>query len=117
MAKSPSKSLKSNGMPWEATEKTVDLDDPSDFSINEYRFLFYKLSSSDNFIWVISRMQGDSDLPSTQVILEKKSTSKDEPNSYFVEGFELTPEEQAIRDRLLSHIPTIKTKVYRVFPH
>jgi hypothetical protein len=61
-------------------------------------------------------MQGDSDLLSTQINLEKKSTSKDESNTYFVEGFELPPEEQAIRDRLLSHIPIIKTKVYRVLP-
>lgn len=35
---------------------------------------------------------------------------------YFIEGFDLPPSEQAIRNRLLTHVPTLKTKTYRVFP-
>jgi hypothetical protein len=94
------------------------LDERNDFFDNmNSSFLCISYSPSHNFIfsYTIPHMQADSDLLTTQLNLEKKATSKDESN-YFVEGFELPPEEQAIRDRLLSHIPIIKTKFYRVIP-
>jgi hypothetical protein len=45
----------------------------------------------------------------------KSSTNVSHAYDYFIEGYDLPPEEQAIRDRLLSHVPTLKTKTYRVF--
>jgi hypothetical protein len=33
---------------------------------------------------------------------------------YFIEGYDLPQEERVIRDRLLTHVPTLKTRSYRV---
>lgn len=59
-------------------------------------------------------MKSELDINSTQLSLEKKTTHKDDSSSYFIEGYELPPEEQLIRDKLLTHIPLIKSKNYRV---
>ncbi len=60
-------------------------------------------------------MQSEIDLLGTQSVLDRKQVStKEDGLNYFTEGFEIPPEEQVIRDKLLNHFPILKTKTYRV---
>ena len=60
-------------------------------------------------------MQSEIDLLGTQSMLDKKAIStKEDAINYFTEGFEIPPQEQVIRDKLLNHFPILKTKTYRV---
>jgi hypothetical protein len=48
--------------------------------------------------------------------VDKRNGSKDDFVAYLTEGFEIPSQERLIRDRLIEHIPSIKTKAYRVLP-